>query len=597
MRLLIRSAVALCLIVVSACTCSENAVVDAGVIDAGPPVAAEAEPNNGPEAAQVIDRTGSVEANLGADPAKPDEDWFVLKAALPKTVALEVSCPPGADVSIEVVDDARTVLAAVNAGGIGASESLPNIDVSGKTWVRVVGVKKGAGGAYTLKATFLERVPGFEVEPNDRRVDATQVALGQAISGYLAHPNDSDWFRFELPLNAPLPEQPIGEVQGDDAGAADSGTVDAVVDAGMAVADAGAADAGAPKEKRIAMRIDVSAVPGVTLEVQLLTAAEAVLFSAKSLPGAGLSLRNVAARETDRELYVVVRGAPTSSAKDAKRGFNATQSYTLTFGPEDAAENAELEPNDDAAHATDLPANGLREGFISPQGDVDYFRLIPDSPSIVKLQVTGVEKVDLVLSVIKPSEGKADEVLLRANEGTAKEPEQLNSVFCEQACFIKIEAVAKKIDGKWVREDENGAMSYRLSAEVSPDDGSLEREPNNTGAIASPLGVGKSIRGTIFPKKDVDYFQVDLRDRQVKTPLRGTLLGMLKVDVGLYLHRVEADGTLTLVQSSDGAKGDKAERVRFSAEPGLYVFEVRDAKNREANFQDSYQLSVEEGDE
>jgi hypothetical protein len=75
------------------------------------------------------------------------------------------------------------------------------------------------------------------------------------------------------------------------------------------------------------------------------------------------------------------------------------------------------------------------------------------------------------------------------------------------------------------------------------------------------------------------------------------VLGILKVDVGLYLHRVENDGKLTLVQTSDSAKGDKAETIRFSAEPGLYVLEVRDTKNREANFQDSYQLTVDEGGE
>ena len=48
------------------------------------------------------------------------------------------------------------------------------------------------------------------------------------------------------------------------------------------------------------------------------------------------------------------------------------------------------------------------------------------------------------------------------------------------------------------------------------------------------------------------------------------------------------------MQTSDSAKGEKAENIRYSADPGLYVLEVRDAKNREANFQDSYQLLVEE---
>ncbi len=64
-----------------------------------------------------------------------------------------------------------------------------------------------------------------------------------------------------------------------------------------------------------------------------------------------------------------------------------------------------------------------------------------------------------------------------------------------------------------------------------------------------------------------------------------------------YVHRVEDDGKLTLVQTSDSAKGDKAEKVRFTAEPGKYVFEVRDSKNRDANFQDNYQLTIDEAGE
>jgi hypothetical protein len=261
---------------------------------------------------------------------------------------------------------------------------------------------------------------------------------------------------------------------------------------------------------------------------------------------------------------------------------------------EEAGASAELEPNDDPAHATELGANSYREGFLSPRGDVDYYRLVVDGPSIATLQLTGVEKVDVVLSVVSQPEGKPEETLLKANEGGTREPEQLNSVSCPGSCLIKVEAAARKVDGKWVKDDENSDSAYRLSATVVPDDGTAEKEPNNTASTATPISLGRAMRGTVFPKKDVDYFQLDLRDRQVKTPLKATVTGVLKVDVGLYLHRLEADGKLTLVQTSDGAKGDRPETVRYAAEPGLYVLEVRDAKNREANFQDSYQLSVDE---
>lgn len=563
-------------VVLAACDrCGSAHLPDAGAIDAGPPVVSEKEPNDGPNNALALDRSSLVEGNLGADPGKPDEDWYVLKAAnQPKTVSLTVTCPPGADVALEIVDESRAVLATINSGGPGAPERYPNLDVSSRTFVRVVGHKKGAGGAYVLNATFVDRSPGFEFEPNDRKVDATAVPLGQAISGFIAHGGDQDWFRFELPS--------MGD--GFDAGL-DTMAPDAATDDAGATA---AISATVPvAEKKLALRIDVSPVEGVAFDLQLLTEAEAVLFAAKSAEGAGLSLRNIGVRATDRVMYIVLKTT-------GKKGFNASTYYTLTVSPEETSGVAEFEPNDEPGKATDVAANSTREGFISPRGDVDYYRLVTDGPSIARLQVTGVEKLDVVLSVVRMAEGKPEEVLLKANEGGVKEPEQLNDVFCDGSCLIRVDTATKKIDGKWVRDDENADQAYKLLAAVSPDDGSEEREPNHASAPPSPLTLGKPIRGTIYPKKDVDYFSLDLRNRPVKTPIAATLLGILKVDVGLYLHHVEADGTLTLVQTSDGAKGEKAETIRYSAEPGLYAFEVRDAKNREANFQDSYQLLVEE---
>ncbi len=556
--------------------CGEKEVPDAGV-DAGPPVLTEKEPNDNASQGLALERTSMVEANLGADPAKPDVDWYVLKTALPRTVDFQATCPNGADISLEVVDETGSVLATVNQGGVGASERLPNLDVSSKAFVRVVSLKKGVGGAYVVNVKFSERLPGYELEPNERKVDATPVALGQAISGTIGHGNDVDWYRYELPVDESTPPALEESDAGEDAG---------VADAGSALA-----------EKRLALRVDVSAVEGVMMDLQILTEAEAVLFNAKSKENGPLSLRNVGVRAADRVIYVAVRSAAIGAGKDAKKGSNAEVSYTLTVAPEDTSGNAEFEPNDEALRATDLPPNSYRDGFISPKGDLDVFRLVTDGPSIAKLQVSGVDKVDLVLSVVKPVEGKPDEVLLKANEGVAREPEQLNNVACDGVCFIRVEAATKKVDGKWVREDENADQSYRLNAIVVPDDGTEEKESNNTWQTATPVQLGKPIRGTVYPKKDVDYFAIDLKTRPVKTAIRATVIGVLKVDVGLYLHRVEEDGKLTLVQTSDSAKGDRPETVKYTAEPGLYVLEVRDAKNREANFQDSYQLSVDEGDE
>ena len=127
-----------------------------------------------------------------------------------------------------------------------------------------------------------------------------------------------------------------------------------------------------------------------------------------------------------------------------------------------------------------------------------------------------------------------------------------------------------------------------------PDDGSFEKEPNNSPERATLLTPGKPLRGTVFPKRDSDFYRLDLSERPVRTSLVLSLIGVLKLDVGLYLHRLDEDGKPQLVQTSDRAKGDAPESIRYSAEPGVYLLEVRDAKNRESNFQDPYQLSVDE---
>ena len=506
---------------------------------------------------------------------------------MPRTASIDVTCPPGADLVVDVTDATKTVLASINAAGVGETEHLPNLDVSGRAYLRIWSTKKGAGGAYTVRVTLRDRQAGFELEPNDRRVDASPVIFGQAVSGFVAHGGDVDWYRFELPQTEAA-EEPF------DAGDVDAGEAN---DAGE-LTDAGAVDAGRVVEKRLPIRIDISPVDGVALDLQVMTEAEAVLFAAKSKRGAGISLRNVGAREADRVIYVVVKSAPVAREEPGSKpapAFNTSTYYTLTVAPEEAGGSAELEPNDDSHKATDLPVNSYREGYLTPKGDLDCFRVTTDGPTIVNFDVTGVENVDLVLTML--NEAKNDEATLRANEGGTKEPERLTNVFCDKTCVVRVEPVARK-DGKtWVREDSNAEQSYRLSVQVAPDDGSVERESNNTATTATPATFGKPIRGLIFPRKDVDFFQLDLRDKPVKTPIHATVIGILKVDVALYLHRLKDDGTTELVQTADGAKGDKPETVRATLEPGLYVFEVRDLKNREANFQDSYQLTIDEGAE
>ena len=560
----------------------------------------EVEPNDRPEQSMAVGESTVVSGSLQADSARVDEDWYLLFTDHPRTVDVRVSGIPGTQLLLEVYDVARNRLSVVTGESEGAPARLPNLSVKDKLLLKLSSTRKGTGGAYSLSLLFAESALGFETEPNDRAADATDVTStpeGQGpwvVKGWVGHGGDEDYFRLVL---AP-------------ADTADAGG--SPLDAGLraefappaeeqAPVEPPAADGGAaappPEVPRVPLRIGLTAVPGVRFEVQVLSEAQAQLFLGRGQEGQTFDQRNVAVRALDHVVYVVVRSAWTGTGKDAHRAGNPDVPYTLTVSREAAGANAEFEPNDDMAHATPLPLNGYREGFLSPAGDVDYYVLRVSQPSLARFELSGLERVDLVLSVVEPgSKPGTEKVVLKSNDGAVKEPERLNSVACASECFIKVEGAPRKVDGKWVRDFENAEQPYRLTVSTSPDTGAEEREPNDTAETATPLSPGKPIRGTVYPKRDVDFYRLDLGDRQVKTPLRATLTGILKVDVALFLYRQEADGSLTLVQTADRAKGDAPEVIRYAAEPGTYFFKVQDSKNRESNFQDSYQLTVEESD-
>ncbi len=626
------------------CQKQETGVPDAGPVVPGPEQLTEKEPNDRPEQALTLARDPTVSASLGADPSKPDEDWYRLAPDAPRVADVTVSGIPGGDVVLEVYDAPQVRSANLNSAGEGKPERFPNLYVERERWVRVASARKGTGGAYTLEVRYLAPEDGVEREPNDRAVDASPLQLGQAMAGFLGHAGDEDWYRLELPEPAaapapspappaptptpapttPEPGTPEGTPEGTPA-APPSTEPSAPSEPGTAPSPTETANAAPPanpspfqvpvpipgegsrlpttapaaeEPPAVALKIELTGIEGVRPELSVLTAAEAPLFTTKAPLGEGVSLRNVGVRASDRVVYVVVKSGWSGAGKDARRGFNAEKSYSLTVSLEEAGANAELEPNDELYKATPLPVSGYKEGFLSPKGDVDNFVLKTTEPLLAKVELSGVERVDLELSVVQAPEGEGmkETVLQRVNDGAIKEPERLNNVACGGTCYFRVQGASRKVDGKWVRDYENAEQPYRLTITTVPDDGSQEREPNNTPDRATELTPGRAVRGTIYPLKDVDYYRLDLSERPVRTSLKATLLGILKVDVGLYLHRVGEDGKLSLVQTSDRAKGDQPEVIRYSAEPGVYVFEVRDARNRESNFQDAYQLTVEEGE-
>ncbi|MGC4115910.1 MAG: hypothetical protein QM765_15230 [Myxococcales bacterium] len=223
-----------------------------------------------------------------------------------------------------------------------------------------------------------------------------------------------------------------------------------------------------------------------------------------------------------------------------------------------------------------------------------------DKPVLLKAELSGVDRIDSMLSLVQPEVegGPKEETLLRANDGGVREGEMLVDLECAPGrdAVLRVEAAPRQVDGKWVRDQENAEEPYRLTVTARPDVGDSEREPNNSPTSPTALELGKTMKGHIHPKKDVDLFVLDLTKSPVKVPLKATVTGILKVDVALALYRLDGDPRSvkpTLVQRSEKGKGEAPETIKFTCEPGTYLLEVKDTKNYQSNFMDTYQLTVE----
>jgi hypothetical protein len=113
-----------------------------------------------------------------------------------------------------------------------------------------------------------------------------------------------------------------------------------------------------------------------------------------------------------------------------------------------------------------------------------------------------------------------------------------------------------------------------------------EREPNNTGATATPLPAGASGNGLLFPKGDVDFWQAPPPDPTVEAAITVTGIAGMVLDVR----------ALTLASREIGRfkiSGDApvTNRLAIGAEP-CCLLQVREATGKAANFRDRYTVTV-----
>jgi hypothetical protein len=183
-------------------------------------------------------------------------------------------------------------------------------------------------------------------------------------------------------------------------------------------------------------------------------------------------------------------------------------------------------------------------------------------------------------------------VLARANEGGPKEGEVLPSIGVQAGdSFVLVQAAARNLDGKWVRDGEDRQNPYKLQISLAPDDGSTDREPNNDVATAQEIAVPASVKGWIWPRKDVDMYKFHLAAGHAPVNFRLSAVRGVDLMLRLYeLHGAKAE----VIGSADSSKGEGEEQIlSVPLKEGDYAVEVSSPRHKDASATQPYLLSVQ----
>ena len=271
-----------------------------------------------------------------------------------------------------------------------------------------------------------------------------------------------------------------------------------------------AGDAGAAASPpRFLLRADLRpAAPGLAATLEVLDAAGHVLVAANGQPGEALAIPNLAAR--GGSFYLRVRAAGGDAGHETMSG---AYRLVVRLGPFDAG--AEIEPNGDAAHATELAPGGEAVGYLGWRHDQDWYRL-PTAGlaegSVLSVNLDPLPEVSVTLQLYGADAHKLTEARGRRGERVV-----LRNVRIAPTDSVRLRRGARR-----------RRLQRRRALQPAPAHGvpkaGTEAEPNDDQAHAQPIGDG-TVLGYLA-RGDVDFFRYSsdgmaLLDLEVTPPERG----------------------------------------------------------------------------
>jgi hypothetical protein len=356
----------------------------------------EIEPNDGADVATVLGLGATVRGKIDPD---TDVDHYRIDVTQAGPLAVMVNGLETLDVVLEIEDASGAVIARSDRGGARVREGVPNLGVTPGRYTAIVQAKKppppkrkpkrGAapepakpiGGPYEITASMVAQVAGAEHEPDDDRGEANDLIAGDTATGYVGWQGDLDVWKV---------------------------SVEAL-------------------SARNALDIELSAVEGVALSLEVADGIGQPIIARKGAKGAPLVVRGFAP--------AVPQGAPPFHYLTVKADrSNPETAYQLRAVAKVIPPDAELEPNDTVDTAMAVPADrkGVRAHWSS--GDVDCFALPGeegahsldmsiDMPNDLDLAIELFVDGKIVAKVDHPGKGAAERL-------TAPVPAAARAVAC-----------------------------------------------------------------------------------------------------------------------------------------------------------------------
>jgi hypothetical protein len=388
----------------------------------------EVEPNDEPGKAMKLVAPAGVRATMATE---ADVDVYDISIPEDGQLGVEITAAKGVDLKVDVIDDDKVIFRS-DRGGLDVSEGFPNLPVDkGQTvTVRVSEFisksrqrqrkrkrekpREGPSEPYDLRAVLVkEPAQGMEVEPNGKAEGARELMLGERGRGFIGWAKDRDRWRVSL----------LGFSPGH------------------------------------SLDLSVTGVPGVDLTVEVVGPDGKTIAKRSGGRGQSVFVSSLEPGKGPSHYDVLVSGNRSNPVD--RYQFKA---WSRRFEPGD-----EIEPNDDAASATEVAEDGVSNGRVKGTlagGDRDVLALPkPAEPSVLELALEVPPGGDYKITVRQS--GKA---LAEADAGKQGAAEKLVGVPIEPGKTILV-----IITGSYSGDDPG---DYQLSWSYAAGGGGFDDPPD-----------------------------------------------------------------------------------------------------------------------